>query len=268
MFKSNCEGSHFPPWLSFFNTRDLQSWPTRQTVVQRAASAKRAPWPIAALAPNALPNGVLVHRSSRLAPTVCVFTLAPPVPSQVLTLLWREGRLLPLVVYETHCKDRAQVRGDTPRTGRAPLERANCTHARDSAARSLSCLGMCALPKFVPSAGWEGVGGRWPACAIPKPAIWADQCLGRRGVPPSQPQSHTNAMWHPSHTQSPLQLSPAPPAARTHTPSLRARWMPASTDVCPPCLACWNGPALPLLLPASMPVSPTTHPPALPRCRS
>ena len=76
----------------------------------------------------------------------------------------------------------------------------------------------------------------------------------------AQPQSHTNAMWHPSHTQSPLQLSPAPPAARTHTPSLRARWMPASTDVCPPCLACWNGPALPLLLPASMPVSPTTHP--------
>ena len=102
MFKSNCEGSHFPPWLSFFNTRDLQSWPTRQTVVQRAASAKRAPWPIAALAPNALPNGVLVHRSSRLAPPVCVFTLAPPVPSQVLSLLRCEDRLLPLLVYETH----------------------------------------------------------------------------------------------------------------------------------------------------------------------
>ena len=174
-------------WLSFLTPA------TCQNVVQRAARLPGAPprWPIAALAPNALPNGVLVHRSSRLAPTVCVFTLAPPVPSHVLTLLRREGRLLPLVVYETHCEDRAQVRGDTPRTGRAPLERSNCTHARDSAARSLSCLGMCALPKFVPSAGWEGVGGRWPACAIPKPAIWADQCLGRRGVPPSQPQSHT-----------------------------------------------------------------------------
>ena len=36
------------------------------------------------------------------------------------------------------------------------------------------------------SAGWEGVGGRWPACAIPKPAIWADQCLGHRGFHPSQ----------------------------------------------------------------------------------
>ena len=85
MFKSNCEGSHGPAFV--FNTRDLPSWPTRQTVVQRAASAKRAPWPIAALAPNALPNGVLVHRSSRLDPPVCVFTLAPPVPSQVLSVL-------------------------------------------------------------------------------------------------------------------------------------------------------------------------------------
>ena len=246
-------------WLSFLTPA------TCQNVVQRAARLPGAPprWPIAALAPNALPNGVLVHRSSRLAPTVCVFTLAPPVPSHVLTLLRREGRLLPLVVYETHCEDRAQVRGDTPRTGRAPLERSNCTHARDSAARSLSCLGMCALPKFVPSAGWEGVGGRWPACAIPKPTIWADQCLGRRGVPPSQPQSHTNAMWHPSHTQSPLQLSPAPPAARAHTPALRARWMPAMPRM--PCVlaaraaACCRPPCLcpqPLI------------PPALPRCRS
>ena len=73
---------------------------------KRAASSKRAPWPIAALAPNALPNGVLVHRSSRLAPPVCVFTLAPPVPSQVLTVSRLEGRLIPLVVYETHREDR------------------------------------------------------------------------------------------------------------------------------------------------------------------
>ena len=29
------------------------------------------------------------------------------------------------------------------------------------------------------------------------------------------------------HTHKALQLSPAPPAARAHTPSLRARWMPA-----------------------------------------
>ena len=34
-------------------------------------------------------------------------TLAPPVPSQVLSLLRRECRLLPLVVYETHREDRA-----------------------------------------------------------------------------------------------------------------------------------------------------------------
>ena len=74
---------------------------------KRAASSKRAPWPIAALAPNALPNGVLVHRSSRLAPPVCVFTLAPPVPSQVLSVSRLECRLLPLVVYETHREDRA-----------------------------------------------------------------------------------------------------------------------------------------------------------------
>ena len=79
----------------------------------------------------------------------------------------------------------------------------------------------------------------------------------------AQPQSHTNAMWHPSHTQSPLQLSPAPPAARTHTPSLRARWMPAMPPM--PCVlaaraaACCRPPCLcpqPLI------------PPALPRCRS
>jgi hypothetical protein len=115
MFKSNCEGSHFPAFV--FNTRDLPSWPTRQTVVQRAASAKRAPWPIAALAPNALPNGVLVHRNSRLAPPVCVFTLAPPVPSQVLTVSRLEGRLIPLVVYETHREDRAAGAWRRPSNG-------------------------------------------------------------------------------------------------------------------------------------------------------
>ena len=42
------------------------------------------------------------RRPVRRAPT-----LAPPVPSQVLSLLLREGRLLPLVVYETHREDRA-----------------------------------------------------------------------------------------------------------------------------------------------------------------
>jgi len=163
MFKSNCEGSHFPTGFRFLTPATCRVGQLGKPWYQRAASAKRAPWPIAALAPNALPNGVLVHRSSRLAPTVCVFTLAPPVPSQVLTLLRREGRLLPLVVYETHCKDRAQVRGDTPRTGRAPLERANCTHARDSAARSLSCLGMCAFLSSCPlpdGRAWEAGGRR------------------------------------------------------------------------------------------------------------
>ena len=93
MFKSNCEGSHFFHWISFLTPR-LAELANSANRVQRAASAKRAPWPIAALAPNALPNGVLVHRSSRLDPPVCVFTLAPPVPSQVLSLLRREGRLL------------------------------------------------------------------------------------------------------------------------------------------------------------------------------
>jgi hypothetical protein len=49
MFKSNCGRSHFfIPWLSFLTPATLPSWPTRQTVVERAASAKRAPWPIAA----------------------------------------------------------------------------------------------------------------------------------------------------------------------------------------------------------------------------
>ena len=36
-------------------------------------------------------------------------TLAPPVPSQVLTVSRLEGRLIPLVVYETHREDRARV---------------------------------------------------------------------------------------------------------------------------------------------------------------
>ena len=127
MFKSNCEGSHRPAFV--FNTRDLPSWPTRQTVVQRAASAKRAPWPIAALAPNALPNGVLVHRSSRLDPPVCVFTLAPPVPSQVLSLLRREGSLLPLVVYVTHREDRAAGAWRRPSNGPS-APRTDQLHAR------------------------------------------------------------------------------------------------------------------------------------------
>ena len=82
----------------------------------------------------------------------------------------------------------------------------------------------------------------------------------------AQPQSHTNAMWHPSHTQSPLQLSPAPPAARTHTPSLRARWMPASTGVCPmPCVLAARAAAC--YLPACLCPQPLI-PPVLPRCRS
>ena len=155
-------------------------------MVQRAASAKRAPWPIAALAPNALPNGVLVHRSSRLAPPVCVFTLAPPVPSQVLTVSRLEGRLIPLVVYETHREDRAAGAWRRPSNGPSAPRTAQL-HARIRQRR---------LPPELPrdgrrssvrtSAGWEGVGGRWPACAIPKPAIWADQCLGHRGFHPSQ----------------------------------------------------------------------------------
>ena len=99
---------------------------------KRAASSKRAPWPIAALAPNALPNGVLVHRSSRLAPPVCVFTLAPPVPSQVLSLLRREGRLIPLVVYETHREDPRCRCVATPleravRTSNGPTARTHAT---------------------------------------------------------------------------------------------------------------------------------------------
>ena len=55
----------------------------------------------------------------------------------------------------------------------------------------------------------------------------------------AQPQSHTSAMRHPSRTQSSPALACTPPAARTltHTLSLRARWMPASTDMAP-CLAC------------------------------
>ena len=65
------------------------------------------------------------------------------------------------------------------------------------------------------------------------------------------------------HTHKALQLSPAPPAARTHTPSLRAQWMPAMPPM--PCVlaaraaACCRPPCLcpqPLI------------PPALPRCRS
>eukprot|EP00964_Phaeocystis_antarctica_P096449 scaffold62726_cov102-Phaeocystis_antarctica.AAC.4 len=95
----------------------------------RAASAKRAPWPIAALAPNALPNGVLVHRSSRLDPPVCVFTLAPPVPSQVLSLLRREGSLLPLVVYVTHREDRAAGAWRRPSNGPS-APRTDQLHAR------------------------------------------------------------------------------------------------------------------------------------------
>jgi len=129
---------------------------------KRAASSKRAPWPIAALAPNALPNGVLVHRSSRLAPPVCVFTLAPPVPSQVLSVSRLECRLLPLVVYETHREDRAAGVCVWRRPSNGPCaSRTAQLHARMRQRRMLPELPRDGRRSSVrASAGWEGVGGR------------------------------------------------------------------------------------------------------------
>ena len=180
-------------------------------------------------------------------------TLAPPVPSQVLTLLRREGRLLPLVVYETHCKDRAQVRGDTRRTGRAPLERANCTHARDSAARSLSCLGMCAFLSSCPlpdGRAWEA-GGRRARSRSPRfgqisasgvgvfPRLSHNLILTLCGTP------HTHKALSSSRLHHRLRAHTRPPCARggcRHPPmcaphALRAGMAPRCRSCCrPPCL--------------------------------
>jgi len=164
MFKSNCEGSHFPRWLSFFNTRDLQSWPTRQT------------WYSAPRLPSA-PLGQSLHLRPMHCQTACSYiaAAASPRPSacsrslrprapQVCSLLRRAA---PSGCVRDRTEDRAAGVWRRPSNRRAPLGRPNCTHACDSASCSLSCLGMCAAHQLVPSAGWEGVGGRWSACAIP-----------------------------------------------------------------------------------------------------
>ena len=98
------------------------------------------------LVPKAPSNGVLVHRSTRLALSVCVSTLAPPVPSQACSL-WRrriEGRLL-VWLYEATARtvlqvcDNAALAREMPRcapsaSGRAPLGWDSCAWVANMAA--------------------------------------------------------------------------------------------------------------------------------------
>ena len=84
------------------------------------------------------------------------------MPSQVLSLSRLEGRLLSLWLC-TRTGTALQVCGDAPRTGRAPLGWPNRTHAYDSAACHLSCLGMGGVAQFVPlpdGRAWEAGGRR------------------------------------------------------------------------------------------------------------
>ena len=161
------------------------------------------PTPHHACTPTAPPSGVLRHRDDPFAVPPrslrpCPHRCCQSHDSSAGCSLWLCTR--------PTARTALQVRGDAPRTGRPPLERTNCTHACDSAACSLSCLWMGAVAQFVPLPGGRVWEDGWPVCAIPKLVVRSGQGRGRRGVPPSQPQSHTNAMWHPSHTQSPLQL--------------------------------------------------------------
>ena len=113
------------------------------------------------------------RRPVRRAPT-----LAPPVPSQVLSLSRLDGRLLSLWLCTRPTAGTApQVCGDAPRTGRAPLGWPNCTHAYDSAACHLSCLGMGGVAQFVKylcrmGRAWEAGGRR---ARSQGPLSWADQ---------------------------------------------------------------------------------------------
>ena len=103
-----------------------------------------------------------------------------------VTLTTRGQAPLSLVVYETHCGDRAAGVWRLPTNGSC-APRVAQLHARIRQRRLPPELLRDGRRSSVrTSAGWEGVGGRWPACAIQKPAIWADQCLGHRGFHPSQ----------------------------------------------------------------------------------
>ena len=140
-----------------------------------------------ACTPTASPSGVLRHRDDPFAVPPrslrpCPHRCCQSHDSSAGCSLWLCTRPTARTALQV-C-----VCGDAPRTGRAPLERTNCTHACDSAACSLSCLRMYAVDQFMPSAGWDGVGGRWPVCAIPKRVVRSGQGPERRGFPPSQPR--------------------------------------------------------------------------------
>ena len=128
--------------------------------MRQAEAAGRLP-----LSPNATPC-LHTHRTAEWRaeaprrPVRRAPTLAPPVPSQVLTVSRLEGRLIPLVVYETHREDRAAGVWRHPSNGPCASRTAQL-HARMRQRRLLpELLGMGAVPQFVPSAGREGVGGR------------------------------------------------------------------------------------------------------------
>jgi len=134
------------------------------------------------------PSGVLRHRDDPFA--VPPRSLRPCPHRCCHCCCVRAGCSLWLCTRPT-ARTALQVCDDAPRTCCAHLERPNCTHACDSAACHLGCLCMClgmgGVDQFVPlpdGRAWEDGGRR----AIPKPTIWADPCLGRRGFSPSQPR--------------------------------------------------------------------------------
>ena len=113
-----------------------------------------------------------------------------------------------------HREDRAAgVAATLPRTSRACLGRPNCTPARDSTARHLRCLGMGALPKFVPSAGREGVGGRVAGERDPEARDAVGSGLGHRG----SPHASSHACSRP-HYQHELNARAPPPTPRPFSP--------------------------------------------------
>jgi len=162
MFKSNCEGHRGR--LSVDETAGrvvsatyvrssslcsllsaplvkLASFTSKARHALAAALSSPHPHPHYACAPTASPSGVLKHRDDPFAVPL-PRSLRPRALTGVLTLTTRV-QAVPLVrVY--HCEDRAAGVWRRPSNRRAPLGRPNCTHARDSASCSLSCLGMCA----------------------------------------------------------------------------------------------------------------------------
>ena len=186
MFKSNCEGSHFhrlsfltpatcrvgqlgKPWYS---APRLPSAPRVQSLHLRPMHCQTACSYIAAAA-STRPSAC--SRSLRPCPHRCCHCFGvragcslwlctrPTARTALQVCVWRRPSNGPCASRTAQLHARMRQRRmlpELPRDGRRSSVRA--------------------------SAGWEGVGGRWPACAIPKPAIWADQCLGHRGFHPSQ----------------------------------------------------------------------------------